>query len=124
MGQKMKPPAQRTRYGLCFKMMIECGSLTPYFIPTNLYQTRAKHNAKNQPTEQADDREWRFMFGKRAHIKQRAEENRKKTGFCKLDLPSVSIPLLPYMHKRHIQKPEYCKQWGICVDCHYHTGKH
>src|SRR4026209_2600791 len=119
----MKPTAQRTGYGLCFKMVIECSSITPYFISPDLDQARTKHHAKVQPAKQADDREWRCTFGKRAHVKQRAEENRKKPGFEKLDLPSISIPLLPYMSKRHIKKPEYCKQRGICIACHYHTGK-
>ena len=62
-----------------------------------------------------DDRHRRRASGKRAQIQQRAEEDREKSGFEKLDLPAVSIPVLPDVDERHVKKPKHSEQQRIRI---------
>src|SRR5271169_845650 len=119
----MKQPAQRTGYRLRFEMVVECGPVAPHIIASNLDQSGAKHDAEDQPAEQSDDRHRWCAFRKGTQVKQGAKEDREKSGFEELDLPSVSIPVLPDVNERHIKEPENSEQQCIRKACHHDTGK-
>src|SRR5712672_3054646 len=117
----MKPPAQRTGYRLCLEMVVECSSIAPYIIATNLDQACAKHDAEDQPAKQSDDRHRWCALGKRAHVEEGTKEDCKKSGFEYLNFPAISIPVLPDMNERHIEKPKNNKQQRIREACQYNT---
>src|SRR5215211_5133141 len=102
----MKPPAERARNGLRFKMVIQCSSLVPYFVSTKLDKTCAQHEAKDEPPEQNYNRKRGFASGKRTHVQQWTKKNGQKTCFGKLYLPTIAIPFLSYMRKGHIKQPQ------------------
>src|ERR1700737_2407295 len=111
--QKVKPPAQRIRQRLSFKMVIERCEIKPGWISTQLDESRAQHHSKDQPAKKPNNGKRRFAFGKRASIKQRAEEYGKKTGFQQLDFPTVTIPILAKMDDRHIKGPQDRERKGV-----------
>lgn len=52
----MKPPAQRAGQWLGFEMIKERRPIAPHFVTAQFDQPGAKHNAKDQPAEQRQQR--------------------------------------------------------------------
>src|SRR5690348_215478 len=94
---KMKPPAQRVRQRLRFVMIIQASQVAPARGATEFNEPRAEHNSKNQPAEQPDHELRRRPARERPPVQQRAEENRQKTRLQELNLPAVTVPILPDM---------------------------
>src|SRR5450432_4571914 len=119
----MEPSAQRTGQWLGLEMIVESCPITPHFIAPNLDQPGTQHDAESQPTEKCDDRHRWCAFGKWSHIEQGTKKDCKKSGFEQLYFPSISIPVLPNMNERHIEKPKYSEQWCIRETCQHNAGK-
>lgn len=88
-------------------MIIECGAVAPYVVTAEFYQAGAEHDAKDEPAEQDDDRHGRRSFGEGARVDEWAEEDGEEACFEELDLPTVAIPILTDVYKRHVKQPEY-----------------
>src|SRR5205085_6253113 len=114
----MKPPAERTRYRLCFELVIQCCTISPYFIAADLDKSRSKHNAEDQPPEQYNDQFRWSMRRKGSHVEQGTKKYSKETSFQELNLPSVPIPFLSHMYERHVKEPYDRHQRSICKTCH------
>jgi hypothetical protein len=87
-------------------MIIEGGAVAPYVVAAEFYQTGPEHDAEDEPAEQDDDGHGRRAFWEGARVDQGAEEDREEACFQELDLPTVTIPILTNIYKRHIEQPK------------------
>src|SRR5690242_2310581 len=116
----MKPPAQWAGQGLCFEMIIQCGPVSPDLITPEFDQSRPKHNPEDQPSKKNNNGKWRSPFWKGTHVPKRAKKHGKETGFQELNFPTITVPFLADMHKRHVQKPKHKKYWDIRITGNHH----
>src|SRR5690242_21766067 len=115
----MKPATERSRQWLRFEMIIQCRTVTPDLIPPEFDQSGSKHNSEDEPAKKNNNGKRRSAFWEGPHFPKGAKKYCKETGFQELNFPSISIPLLSDVHKRHIQKPKHKKDGDIRI-----TGNH
>src|SRR5437762_10643671 len=106
MRQEMEPAAQWIRNRLGFKMVIERCEIAPDDIAAKLDQCSADHNAKNQPAEKPDHDDGRLALRKWASIQQWTKKDGEKSGLEQLNFPPVTVPILPDVHERHVERPK------------------
>src|SRR5205814_7723759 len=115
MRREMQIPANRTRDGLGFIVIVKAGQIAPAWIAAQLDKASTNHDAKTKPANKPDHQDRRPTFRKRTTIEQRAEKDRQEPSLEQLRFPAVPVPNLPDVNDGHVHRPEYGEQNGIGV---------
>src|SRR5205823_14990290 len=119
MRREMQIPANRTRNGLGFIVIVKTGQIAPAWIAAQLDKAGTNHDAKTEPAKKPDHQEGRPAFRKRPTIEQRTKKDREEPGFEQLRLPTIAVPNLPDVDDGHVHRPENGEQNRVGI-----TGEH
>src|SRR6266480_1865998 len=115
MRRKMQIPANRTRDGLGFVVIIKTGQIAPTWIAAQLDQAGTNHDAKTEPAKKPNHQEGRPAFRKGTTIEQRAKKDRQEASLEQLCLPTIAVPHLPDVNDGHVHRPENREQNRVRV---------
>src|SRR5207247_4161238 len=94
-------------------VVVQAREVAPAGIAAKLDETRAEHDAEDQPAQEPHDGRRRRPAREGARIEKRAEEDREEPRLQKLDLPAVGVPVLSDMNEGEIDRPEGREQYRV-----------
>ena len=93
----------------------KCREISPAFVAANFDHAGAEHDPESKPAKKPEDDERRPAARKRPAIEKRAKENGEKAGLKQLRFPTVAIPILAKVDKRHVKNPKKREKNRVCV---------